>query len=65
MGSTQLVCHKVDVAKVMAAEKTLMGMMPMGMTAAQMKSMHAASMTMHNELLLPNFPGDASLTNNY
>jgi hypothetical protein len=53
MGSTQLVCHPVNMAKVMAAEKTLMSMMPSNMSAGQMKKMHAAQMTMSNELMLP------------
>lgn len=57
MGSTQLVCHAVNVARVMAAEKTLMGMMQTKMTADQMKKMHAAQMTMSTELMLPVIPG--------
>jgi len=57
MGSSQLVCHPVDMSKVMAAEKTLMSMMATNMTSAQMKKMHAAQMTMSNELMLPMIPG--------
>jgi outer membrane lipoprotein SlyB len=57
MGSTQLVCRPVDMAKVMAAEKTLMSMMSTKMAAGQMKKMHAAQATMSNELMLPIIPG--------
>jgi hypothetical protein len=64
MGSTQLVCHKVDVAKVMAAEKKLMGMMPKGMSADQMKSANTAQMTIHQELMLPVIPGTNGNPNN-
>lgn len=64
MGSTQLVCHAVDTAKVMAAEKTLMSMMAPNMTADQMKKMHAAQMTMSTELMLPMIPGTNGNPNN-
>jgi hypothetical protein len=57
MGSTQLVCRPVNMAKVMAAEKTLMGMMATNMTPAQMKKMHAAQAAMSDELMLPAIPG--------
>jgi hypothetical protein len=57
MGSTQLVCRPVDMAKVMAAEKTLMSMMPAKMTAGQMTKMHAAQSAMSHELMLPMIPG--------
>jgi len=57
MGSTQLVCRAVDMAKVMAAEKTLMSMMATNMTPAQMKKMHAAQAAMSDELMLPPIPG--------
>jgi len=57
MGSTQLVCHPVNMARVMAAEKTLMGMMATNMTPAQMKKMHAAQAAMSDELMLPMIPG--------
>ena len=64
MGTTQLLCHKVDLAKVMAAQKALMSMMPKGMTAAQMKSMAAASTAMNQELMLPVIPGTNGNPNN-
>ncbi|MGA2396087.1 MAG: hypothetical protein ABSH03_22350 [Candidatus Lustribacter sp.] len=57
MGSSQLICHPVNVARVMAAEKTLMSMMAPNMTADQMKKAHAAQMTMSTELMLPMIPG--------
>jgi hypothetical protein len=53
MGTASLVCHKVNVARVMAAEKTLMSMMKSKMTPDEMKHMHAASMAMSEELMLP------------
>ncbi len=53
MGTSGFMCHKVDVAKVMAAEKTLMSMMKPNMTATEMSHMHAASMAMNSELMLP------------
>jgi hypothetical protein len=64
MGSTQLVCHAVDTAKVMAAQRTLMSMMAPNMTADQMKKAHAAQMTMSTELMLPMIPGTNGNPNN-
>jgi hypothetical protein len=64
MGTSGLTCHKVDVAKVMAAEKTLMGMMKPNMTPTEMSHMHAASMSMNNELMLPAIPGTNGNPNN-
>ena len=57
MGTSSLVCHKVNVARVMAAEKRLMSMMKPNMTPDEMKAMHAASMAMNDELMLPEIPG--------
>jgi hypothetical protein len=57
MGSTKLVCRPVDMAKVMAAEKSLMGMMPKTMTDAQMQQMQAAQDTINSEFNLPKVPG--------
>jgi hypothetical protein len=57
MGTTSLLCRKVNVAKVMAAEKKLMSMMKPNMTSAETKQMKAASSSMNNELMLPQIPG--------
>ena len=64
MGSSNLICRKVDVAKVMAAEKKLMSMMKPNMTADEMKQMHAATMAMNSELMLPEIPGTNGNPNN-
>jgi hypothetical protein len=60
MGSTKLVCRAVDVAKVMAAQKSLMSMMPKTMTAAQMKQMQADQDVFNLEFNLPKIPGGGS-----
>jgi hypothetical protein len=57
MGSTKLVCRPVDMAKVMAAEKSLMSMMPKTMTDTQMQQMQAAQATINSEFNLPTVPG--------
>ena len=41
MGSTKLACKPIDVVKVRAAQKSMMGMMPRTLTDAQMKQMKA------------------------
>jgi hypothetical protein len=64
MGTEGLYCKKVNVAKVMAAEKTLMGMMKPNMSAMEMQHMHAASMSMNEELMLPAIPGTNGNPNN-
>lgn len=64
MGTAGLECHKVNVARVMAAEKKLMSMMKPNMTADEMKAMHAASMAMNEELMLPEIPGTNGNPNN-
>jgi hypothetical protein len=48
----------------MAAEKTLMGMMKPNMSAMEMQHMHAASMSMNEELMLPAIPGTNGNPNN-
>ena len=62
-GKASLMCRKVDVAKVMAAEKKLMSMMKPNMTAAETKQMHAASAAMNAEFGL-SYPGFDANTNN-
>jgi hypothetical protein len=64
MGTAGLTCRQLDVAKVMAAERTLMGMMKPNMTPDEMKHMHAASMAMNEELMLPEIPGTNGNPNN-
>jgi hypothetical protein len=64
MGTEGLYCKKVNVAKVMAAEKTLMGMMKPNMSAMEMQHMHAASTSMNEELMLPAIPGTNGNPNN-
>ncbi len=64
MGTSGFICHKVDVAKVMAAEKTLMSMMKPNMSAMEMQHMHAASAVMNQELMLPAIPGTNGNPNN-
>ena len=53
MGSTKLACKAIDVAKVRAAEKSMMGMMPKTFTDAQMKQMKADQATFDLEFELP------------
>jgi len=59
MGTSQLVCHPVDMAKVQAAEKTLMSMMmpKSSMTSGQMSHMKSAELTINQELGIPMIPG--------
>lgn len=64
MGTSGFMCHKVDVAKVMAAEKTLMSMMKPNMSAMEMQHMKAASTAMNQELMLPAIPGTNGNPNN-
>jgi hypothetical protein len=64
MGTAGLHCKKINVAKVMAAEKTLMGMMKPKMTAVEMQHMKAASASMNDELMLPSIPGTNGNPNN-
>ena len=64
MGTSGLTCKKINVAKVMAAEKTLMGMMKPNMSAMEMSHMKAASMAMNDELMLPAIPGTNGNPNN-
>ncbi len=64
MGTASLLCKKVNVAKVMAAEKKLMSMMKPNMTADEMKQMHMASASMNDELMLPAIPGTNGNPNN-
>ena len=64
MGTAGLYCKKINVAKVMAAEKMLMGMMKPNMSAMEMQHMHAASMAMNEDLMLPAIPGTNGNPNN-
>jgi hypothetical protein len=57
MGSAKLVCKPVDMVKVMAAQKSLMSMMPKTMTDAQMQQVQAAQATINSEFNLPAVPG--------
>ena len=53
MGTTKLVCRAIDVAKVRAAEKSMMSMMPKTMTDAQTKAMKSDQATFDLEFGLP------------
>jgi hypothetical protein len=64
MGTAGLHCKMVNVAKVMAAEKTLMSMMKTKMTATEMKHMNDANAIMSEELMLPQIPGTNGNPNN-
>lgn len=64
MGTSSLLCRKINVAKVMAAEKKLMSMMKPNMTAGEMKQMNMASASMNDELMLPAIPGTNGNPNN-
>jgi hypothetical protein len=57
MGTTKLTCHTVDMEKVMAAEKSMMSMMPKTMTDAQMKQMKADQAVFNSAFMLPAVPG--------
>jgi hypothetical protein len=64
MGTASLLCKKVNVAKVMAAEKKLMSMMKPKMTADETKQVKIASDSMNAELMLPVIPGTNGNPNN-
>lgn len=57
MGTTKLACRPIDVAKVRAAQKSMMGMMPKTLTDAQMKEMKADQDTFDLEFQLPTILG--------
>jgi hypothetical protein len=57
MGTTKLACRPIDMAKVQAAQKSMMGMMPKTLTDAQMKEMKADQDTFNLEFQLPVIPG--------
>lgn len=57
MGSSKLTCHTIDMDKVMAAQKSLMSMMPKTMTDEQMKHMKADQAVLNNAFMLPAIPG--------
>lgn len=66
MGSSQMVCHPVDVAKVQAATKTLTSMMDTKMmTSDQMSHMKAAEASINEILHFPAIPGVSSNPNAY
>jgi len=57
MGTTKLTCHTVDMDKVMAAQKSMMSMMPKTLTDAQMKQMKADQAIFNTAFMLPVVPG--------
>jgi hypothetical protein len=57
MGTTKLTCHAIDMDKVMAAQKSMMSMMPKTMTDAQTKQMKADQAVFNSAFMLPVVPG--------